>query len=304
MKRRTATATTAMAAVVLAWGAAPHANAMTAHPSMLATALGGAVLAQQNPDAASLYAKHLAAIGGADKLRAVTSRTIEGVTRNPATGFVGKLTITNAAPNKSLTRMDAPGVASWETVFDGELGWTIQINAVTTISQGADLDDLRFNSFFNPELEPMKRFAKLETMERATWDGRPAWRVRGTTSDGRVQDTMFDVETGLISGSVVYKQGDKGPVPNVSLITRDYKDFDGLKAPTTLVQRRDGDPGEFVTTVRTVAVNDADPTLFNRPESVKKAQDAGGRWPPRTEAEAPAPAQGAAANPAGPNQPK
>lgn len=260
-------------------------------------------LGQQMPDAASLFAKHLEVIGGADKLRAVTSRTIEGITRNPATGFVGKLTMMNAAPNKSITRMDAPGVASWETVFDGELGWTVQINGVTLIAREDELEDLRFTSVFNPELEAQKRFAKLETVERTTWDGRPAFRVRGTASDGRVQDTMFDSETGLIAGTVTYRKTDKGLTPNVSLITWDYKEFEGLKAPTRLVQRRDGDQGEFVTTVRAVRPNSVDPDAFKRAESVQKAVDNGGRWPPKTEDEQPAPTTGPAANPPGPGQP-
>lgn len=298
MTRRTRSARSLL--VVAAVGAALAGSAF-AQGSAAAVIVSAAALAQAQPEPLSLFERHVREIGGADRLRAVKSRTVKGMVRNPKTGFVGRIIVQTAEPNLTHTWIEAPGIASWDTVFNGQVGWTRTVEGVTTIQEGDDLADLRFNAFFHAELEPSKRFARLETVEQLNWNGRPSYRVRGTSAEGRIHDTIFDAESGLITGVISYR-GDK---PHVTLVLGDYKEFDGLKVAATITQRREGQDGEFVTSVSSVEFNKVDPAIFNADSDVQRAIENGGRWPPRKpEDEKPPPASGPRANPAGPGQPR
>ncbi|MBM4107961.1 MAG: hypothetical protein FJ255_03995 [Phycisphaerae bacterium] len=283
-----------------ALGAAAHGQW---HAPLLA--LPAAVTAQSPPAPEDLFARHMREIGGADKLAAVKSREVRGIVRNASTGFVGRIVAQTAPPNLVHTMIEAPGITSWDTVFNGEIAWTRTVVGETTILQGDEAADLRFNSYFHAEVEAGTRFAKLETVEQLNWNERPTFRVRGTAADGRIHDTMFDAESGMIYGLISYRMGAQGPQPFVTLIVSDYKEFGGLKSPGRIVQRREGQDGEFVTTVTGVTLDSVDPAVFKADSDVQRAIDSGGRWPPKKAGEAPPPPiSGPASNPAGPGQPK
>lgn len=264
-----------------------------------------AAWAQGLPKAEELFARHIREVGGAEKLAAVTSRTVTGIVRNESTGFVGRIIAQTSPPNLTHTFIEAPGITSWDTVYNGEIAWTRTVVDVTTIVAGDEAADLKFNSYFHAEVEASKRFARIETVEQLTWNGRPTLRVRGTAADGRIHDTMFDAESGLIAGLISYRMGAQGAQPHVTLMMSDYKEFEGLKSPGRIVQRREGQEGEFVTSVTSVKLNSVDPAIFKPDSDVQRAIDNGGRWPVKKagEPEEP-PAKGPAANPAGPGQPK
>jgi hypothetical protein len=297
MYRSVRTGLLAFAVAAIATPASPAA----ALPNAALLAVPVAAVAQPLPAPEELFARHIREVGGAERLAAVKSRIVRGLVRNVTTGFVGRIVAQTAEPNLSHTFIEAPGITSWETVFDGRTGWTRTVAGVTTIQQGDELDDLRFNAYFHAELEAAKRFARLETVEQLNWNGRPAYRVRGTTAEGRIHDTVFDAETGLIIGLVSYR----GPKPHITLVLSDYREFDGLKSPGTIIQRREGQEGEFVTTVTAVEFNKVDTAVFKADSDVERAIANGGRWPVRPASDlAEPPLTGPAANPPGPGQPR
>lgn len=296
MTRSVITALTLAAATLVGSAGPAHAHAVALHAGVAAS-----LLTQPLPAPEDLFARHVREVGGADRLAQVKSRTVRGIVRNVATGFVGRIVAQTAEPNLSHTFIEAPGIAGWETVFNGRIGWTRTIAGDTTIPEGDELDDLRFNAYFHAELEVSKRFAKLETVEQLNWNGAASYRVRGTTAEGRIHDTIFDARTGLINGLISYR----GQQPHVTLILSDYREFNGLKSPGTITQRREGQEGEFVTTVTAVEFNTVDPEIFKPDSDVQRAIDNGGRWPPRRPGESKdPPLSGPAANPQGPGQPK
>jgi hypothetical protein len=97
-------------------------------------------------------------------------------------------------------------------------------------------------------------------------NGQDCYRVRIQWKSGRESFDCYSVETGLI---VAIQQKSESPMGTIDVTVNmnEYKDFDGIKLPTRIVQQMMG--AEQVMTITTVDFGAVDPAVFELPAEIK-----------------------------------
>jgi hypothetical protein len=83
---------------------------------------------------------------------------------------------------------------------------------------------------------------KVETAGEEKVAGKPAVGVKATASDGKDFTLYFDKESGLPVRMVAKVIGWMGEEYTQEINYRDHKEFGGIKRPTKVSVKRDGDP--------------------------------------------------------------
>jgi outer membrane protein assembly factor BamB len=223
-----------------------------------------AVAANGAPDSASLFARHMEAIGGSAALAAHPSVHLSGTYEQRSVGFVpGPFDIWHQAPDRRVVRLKLPppipGVL--ERVFDGEL------------------------AFERSEYRGNKRYEEGEAREEAlaarlAWpDGWAAlhpehlttgavdfadhgcWRVEARTDDGATRRLYFDRESGFLIGR---------EAPDEGLVSYDeWRTVEGLAIPHRVRVFRPESGIEELFRVERVTFEAPDETLFERPDDIR-----------------------------------
>ncbi len=218
------------------------------------------------PSAADLVAKHVAAIGGEPAWRALTSMRATGTTELPAQGMRGTFEILAARPDRLLIRMDLAGLGKAESGYNGQIGWLIDPMVGPSLVTGGPLDEMKRDAQFDALLHPPSLVAEARTVERVTFDGRPAYKVAVRFVSGAPRDEFYDVETGLLLGSEGESDTPIGKVPS-RIMLRDYRQFGAVRQPGRLVQASMGIEQHFIVesmTFDAVAASAFDPPAVIR----------------------------------------
>jgi hypothetical protein len=162
--------------------------------------------------------------------------------------------------------MEMPGMGKMATGFDGTHGWVS--NAVTgpQLLQGKELQQAVRQADFDASMELSKAFPTMETVERATVDGKACHRVRMISAQNDTISTCFDVESGLMTSMDMKQVSQMGEIA-VSTRMLDYKDFGGVKMPTRSVTTMAGQ--EMVTTVKSVTYEPIPDAEFTPPAEIR-----------------------------------
>jgi hypothetical protein len=196
----------------------------------------GQMSADVLPAAATLVARHIEAVGGAQAFRAVQSVQARGRLEIPAQGVVATFELLSARPARMVYRVTVPGVGRIENGYDGRVGWSLSPIAGPELVTGRQLEEMAEDAWFDGPLKDPARVRSLTTVDRASFDDRPAFRVRVVFQTGREQFEYYDAETGLQIGSEATRATPQGLVPTVNIL-RDYRQFGPLLQATTFVQR-------------------------------------------------------------------
>jgi carboxyl-terminal processing protease len=221
---------------------------------------------QSLPSAAELVAKHVAAIGGVDAIRAVTSMRATGVAEVPVQNLRGTFEMLSGRPAKAVLRVELPGLGKIESGFNGVVGWSLDPMVGPSLVTGRMLDEMRSDAHFDADLHPPDLVKSMTTAGRVEFDRRPAFKVNVVYVSGQLQDEYFDADTGLLLGTEGEVQTPMGPVRAV-LMARDYKAFGALKHATRLVQSAMGVEQHFV--IERIEYNTVKPEAFDPPPIIK-----------------------------------
>jgi|SRR5690606_17111424 len=209
---------------------------------MLAAWPGGAraqAPAEALPTGDEIVARHVAAIGGREAYKAVESVHARGRLEIPAQGIVAAFELMTARPARMLYRVNVPGVGRIENGYDGTTGWSVNPISGPEVLTGRQLLESAEDAWFDGPLHEPSRVRDLTTLERTTFDGRPAYKVQVRFNSGNEQIEYFDAETGLQIGSEASRATPQGIVPTVNVL-RDYRKFGNLLQATTFIQRAMG----------------------------------------------------------------
>jgi hypothetical protein len=208
-----------------------------------------------------------AATGGLERIRALRSVrmtgriTFRGDTPHP-------ITVELARPAKIRTEITFPAGA-WIQAFDGREGWV-----ASPFGQGGGARPMTPEQRANapeqadiegPLVDPARKGIRIALEGKEKVDGKDAWRIRVTRSDGTVRHLDLDASTSL----KIRWEGELGQgvdrKMNVSLFS-DYRTVDGLSFPFRIVSGiAGGDVGQeidFDTIDVDPAIPDSD---FSRP---------------------------------------
>lgn len=171
----------------------------------------------------------------------------------------------SARPNKFVVSMEMAGM-SMRSGYDGARGWSLNPMAGAQLMQGKELEQLARQADFDSNFNLAANFPSMTTVERATANGSPCYRVRMVSASQDTVFACFDVGTGLMSQMQSRQETQMGPT-ETTINMLDYKDFGGMKMPTRTVTQMEGQ--ELTTTVKSVSNDPIDPAAFEPPAEVK-----------------------------------
>lgn len=205
-----------------------------------------------------VLAKYVAAIGGRDAQRKITSRVSKGRVDVPDVSFGGKLEVYAKAPNKSLTVMDVEPVGLVKQGFDGRTGWSNGSDAANGIERTAlvDMD-------FYREIKLKEQYTRIRLLGKVKEGFRQVYLVEAVPRSGMSENLYFDVESGLLVRRDVPRRTSKGVV-RAEVYFSDWREVDGVKVPFKITQAIQNT--KFVITLEDVKQNvPVDDSIFLRP---------------------------------------
>lgn len=214
------------------------------------------------PTGRQIVSRHVTALGGAPAFKAITSIRAIGRMEIVGTGLGGTFEALAARPNRILLRATVPAVGVIESGYDGAVGWSLNPLAGPELLSGRQLEETAEDAWFDAALFEADHVKSVETLARAAFDGRAAFKVKVLFVSGRDAVQYFDIQTGLQIGSEAERATPQGVVPTLSIL-RDYRTFGRVQQPTTLVQRVLG--FEQVVTVSSVELDTVPASAFTPP---------------------------------------
>jgi len=211
----------------------PIISAEEKMPEMMA---GDAMDKSSFPKPEVLFDKYLAAVGGADVLKKVSSRIQKG-TVALAGSQKFPIDIYEKAPSKRVSAVQLKNGASL-TGFDGKAGWMATPGRVHLMtpgeSEGAQMDaDIALAAHLS------SMFSKLEVSDGEEIGGRASWLVVGQREGKPDVRLFFDKQSGLLVRMVRYTDSPLGLNP-LQIDFADYRDSGGVKIPFRWTQARPG----------------------------------------------------------------
>jgi hypothetical protein len=202
----------------------------------------------QDVDAKALVDKAIAAKGG-DKLAptGVYAWKSKGtITFNGADNdFTGSTTVKGLDHLRAEFKGEFDGnTVEGVTVLKGEQGWR-KFNDMVMEMDGDSLENEKHQiaiQLAGITLQPLREADfKLESAGEQAVDGKPALGVKVTAKNGRDFTLYFDKESGLPVKLVATVIGFMGDEFTMETTFSAYKDFGGIKQPTHIESKRDGE---------------------------------------------------------------
>jgi hypothetical protein len=218
------------------------------------------------PEARTIIDRHIEAVGGREAMTAYSSSHVRGRFSMPATGISGPVEIFAARPNRTLMRMTISGIGDLEEGFDGTVGWMLSPVTGPMLIEGAELEQKKFDSDLLGDLKDPSRYTVMETVERATFDGRDVYKVRLVATTGAEDFEYYEVESGLRAGAQRTRETPMGPIASTETVS-DYRRFGKLMYPTT--QKLSTMGNELIQTAESVEYDTVDPKVFELPAAIK-----------------------------------
>lgn len=188
------------------------------------------------PKPETLLDKYLAAVGGPDALKKITSRVQKGF----IIAFGNQkmpIDIYSKAPNMRVSTVHSKDMDS-VTAYNGKMGWMSVPGRVrpmnTQESEGARMDaDLSLPAHLGA------MFSRLDLEEGEKVDGHSTWLVNGGREGKPPVKLYFDQQSGLLLRLIRYTDSPLGMNP-LQIDLADYRDSGGVRIPFRWTQSRPG----------------------------------------------------------------
>jgi outer membrane lipoprotein-sorting protein len=219
---------------------------------LLLPALSIWAVGQTTPTADEIIANYLTAVGGKDFLSKIDNLVVELSTEMQGNPMV--ITLKQKAPNKFSRVMIAGGMEVFKMTSDGTKVAMGGMRGNGQVLEGKDAQQIIIQSALCPELHFAEAGVKSTVEGTQKVGGKDAYKVKHSAADGTVLWTdYYDVASGLKTQAESIQKSPRGEMQQITQYL-DYKDFKGLKYPSTMVQGN----GQFQMqmTVDKVKIND------------------------------------------------
>ena len=232
----------------------------------LAAALFATPVLAQLPSGAELHARYVAASGGAENIKKHTSMHMTAEFEIPAQGMKGSVEAWGLAPDKFLSVVEIPGLGTIKQGFDGTTGWGVNPMTGATVLTGKELAQMKEQADMHAVLNPNKFTKSRETLEKTTFDGKEAYKVKAVPVEGEDFIEYYDAKTGLMIGTVRKIESQMGPMESTNIVT-EYQLIDGQMMPMKMKQSVMG--MDQVITIKKVEFVPVDAAVFELPKEIK-----------------------------------
>ena len=178
----------------------------------------------------------VAGLGGAAAIRALTTRRVLGEFEIEGMNLTGSFESLTAAPAKSVTTLEVPGVGQFRQVVNGEKVWVLDPLSGIREPAGTELAAFLRDASFYRELNLKTLFQKLEVVGRLRLGDQEAWIVNAVPAAGEAEQLYLDVATGLLVRHDTKRESPQGVMPTETFFT-DYRVVDGVKIPWRIRQQ-------------------------------------------------------------------
>jgi outer membrane lipoprotein-sorting protein len=241
-----------------------------ARGTILAALLGATIVASASAETADeIIAKHIAAIGGADKLEAVKTERLVGTMKMGGAAeqpFILEL----ARPNRMRMVVTIDGKRNIQ-VFDGKNGWAsmpsqgvdgpqlLPVEAARRMEEQADIDGLLFD--YAAKGRTVRYVGALDV------GGVPTHELELTLKSGDVLNLYLDAKTYLLVRQAGTIEADDEDIDTVTTFG-DYRAVDGLMIAHSISSRTADSPSGSVMKISKVEINpNIDDGRFFGPEA-------------------------------------
>ncbi len=188
------------------------------------------------PKGEKVLEDYVEATGGKAAYEKVKNRVAKGTLEITKANLKGDISITQAEPNKMLTVVELGPVGKTTQGTDGKLAWEISGLTGERLIEGEEKDVMIAQATFNSEIDPMKRYSKVECTGVEDVDGKPAYKLAITPKVGKPSTEFYDKASKLQVKSVATQKSPMGEI-TVESFPGDYKKVDGILMPFQVKQK-------------------------------------------------------------------
>lgn len=207
--------------------------------------------------------KHVTALGGLDKIKAVNTVVTERSLAVQGMEIPNKTTL---VVGKSVRNESTVMGNTMVQVVDDSKGWMIRPTMMGGTGEPEDMPEDQVKQQLS-SLDPFGGLVdykgkgnKVELIGKETVDKKEVFHLKLTTKDGQVIDEYLDANTFLVNKVKVSMNGQDGEIEMT-----DYKEVDGVKFPNTMeISNPQMGTMSFITSKITINTP-VDPAIFKRP---------------------------------------
>ena len=188
----------------------------------------GATKPDEGPTADQMIARYVQALGGADALQKITSRTEKG-TISVANGSQHPIELFAKAPNEKISFTHSPKGYSI-TAFDGTTAWIGGSGGPPSTLDPTNQEAVKLDAEFNLALRMKQIFSQLRMSRPEKIKDRETNVIFALQQGQPPVRLYFDKESGLLVRLVRYADTPLGRLPT-QIDYGDYREFDGIKVP-------------------------------------------------------------------------
>lgn len=192
----------------------------------------------QAQTADDLVKKHIEALGGMAKIKAVKSEKIVISMENQGMQFT--VNIINARPNKVRTEVEIMGKKQI-SAFDGSEGWSINPFSGRETVEKMDADqvkEMKKEADFDGSLIDYKEKGSTITLEgEEDIDGSPCYHLKLVTKDNQITHYYLDKDSYLLVLEKSKQKMEDGSEQESEMAFSNYKEVNGTMKPYGMEQR-------------------------------------------------------------------
>ena len=239
------------------------------------------------PSAEDIFAKAVAASGGADLIRMQTARTQTGTIEMPAQSLKGTIVTKSVDPSMLLIETEIPGFGKIRQGANGTTGWSIDPMRGASIMSPEELKRVLRDSSIAAELNPAMGCDTPIVEGKITFAGTPCYQVK--LKCGSDESTRFySIESGHLVGSSAKVNSQMGEIE----VTTSYKNFEAFSGRTLAKVQDNSMMGQTqILNINAVDFSPIDPAVFALPPEIQALVNAAKNPAPATPTAPPKPAK-------------
>jgi outer membrane lipoprotein-sorting protein len=236
---------------------------------LVAAVLVPAMLAQS---ADEIVGKHVAAMGGADKIKA--AKTIKMTGKAEMQSMEAPFTMTMKQPNMMRMEITIQGLVLVQA-YDGKSGWAIvpftgkKDPEAVTADETKEMQD---QSDLWPLLDYQSKGNKVELLGKDKIEGTDAYKLKLTRSNGDIETVYLDGDSFLEIKSEETRMI-RGSEQQTETSLADYREVGGIMFPFAIESSTKGSPEKQKITLDKVDLNvPAEDAMFKMPPPAPKTE--------------------------------
>lgn len=239
--------------------------------------------AEPIPSASDIFARAIAAAGGADLIRMQGSRTQVGTIEMKAQSLKGTITTKTVSPNMLLFETDLPGFGKIRQGINGNVGWSIDPMRGPSLMDADELARVQRDSSIESELNPGLGCDAVEVVGLSDFRGTPCYKVQLKRGEDR-STRFYEIATGHLIGSAEAVKSSMGEFE----VTTSFTEFTLFSGRTIAKVQENTMMGQTQKiTMNTIEFASIDPSVFALPAEIQALVKAA-QSPAKTTGSAPA----------------